>query len=339
MPVAVVWSMLALEILVLIAAVVWTKFTYALHSHLVRINHGSQIVPSPFGQIEFARVGNGEPLLVIHGAGGGFDQVLCAATRLIAAGYQIIAPSRFGYLRSNNPIDPSPENQAAAYVSLLDALGIESVPVIGISAGALSALCFALYYPKRCRSLTVIVPAVTSVGNALPTQGRLPEQGWLSRALTHFLLRSDFLFWLGINVARKRIIRSVLATDPALVAEADAEEQERAYRILDNILPLSRRSQGLLNDALYTSTPQSIALDQIHVPALVISLEDDYYHTISAARFIAAKIPSARLVTYTVGGHVWIGHDAELFGTVTAFLTENKRSLPWSGPNKVRRTA
>jgi predicted alpha/beta hydrolase family esterase len=55
----------------------------------------------------------------------------------------------------------------------------------------------------------------------------------------------------------------------------------------------------------------------------VISLEDDLYRTIEPARFIATKIPGARLVTYASGGHIWIGHDAEMFAEVDAFLKQH----------------
>jgi dienelactone hydrolase len=40
---------------------------------------------------------------MIHGTGGGFDQGLLFARRLVDAGYRVIAPSRFGYLRSDFP--------------------------------------------------------------------------------------------------------------------------------------------------------------------------------------------------------------------------------------------
>jgi pimeloyl-ACP methyl ester carboxylesterase len=335
---AVLWPAIALGLVGLTVAV-WVKFDNARRLQLARISRGSQVMPSPFGQIEFATAGEGGPVLVIHGAGGGFDQVVSAANQLIAAGFQVIAPSRFGYLRSSSPTDPSPQNQAAAYATLLDALKIQNIPVIGISAGALSALHFALRYPERCRSLTVIVPAVSAAGDALRPQGKLPEQGWLSKAIINFTVRSDFLFWLGIVLAPNRMIRSVLATAPRLMAQAGATEQERVHRILCNILPLSKRAQGLLNDARYTSEPQSIALDQISVPTLVISLEDDFYRTIAPARFIAARIPGARLITYASGGHIWLGHDAELFSEVIAFLGKNRGALPGLEPSTVRREA
>ncbi len=39
-------------------------------------------------------------------------------------------------------------------------------------------------------------------------------------------------------------------------------------------------------------------------------------------RRYTAEIPHARLVTYRTGGHAWVGHDAELFAEVSAFLKE-----------------
>jgi hypothetical protein len=54
------------------------------------------------------------------------------------------------------------------------------------------------------------------------------------------------------------------------------------------------------------------------------SLEDDFYRTFAAARFIASKIPGARLLTYATGGHIWVGHDEELFAEVDAFIRKNQ---------------
>jgi 2-hydroxy-6-oxonona-2,4-dienedioate hydrolase len=54
------------------------------------------------------------------------------------------------------PRTPSSENQADAFVDLLDQLGIVRVPAIGGSAGALSAMQFAIRHPDRCSALVVI---------------------------------------------------------------------------------------------------------------------------------------------------------------------------------------
>ena len=72
-------------------------------------------------------------------------------------------------------------------------------------------------------------------------------------AATAFLfdtaLRSDFLLWAAIPLARKTLTRAILATPPQVVREASVEEQTRANETLRHILPVSARRKGLLNDA------------------------------------------------------------------------------------------
>ncbi len=311
-------------VLVLVAAFgVWLQYSAALRIERGRVSHGSQVISSPFGPMEFATLGEGAPILVSHGAGGGFDQVIEGASGVIGAGYRMIAPSRFGYLRSASPADPSPENQADAYVALLDALHIAKAAVVGISAGSPSALLFAARHPERCRALILMVPAVSVAGAETSPQGPLAARGMLSKALIEYTVRSDFLYWLGITVIPGQMIRAILATDPALVKAAGPAEQERIIGLLRHVLPLSERAQGLLNDARYTTEPLTVDLGQIKVPTLVVSLEDDFYNTIRPARMLATKIPGARLLSYTSGGHLWAGHEGEMLRSINAFLRQH----------------
>jgi 2-hydroxy-6-oxonona-2,4-dienedioate hydrolase len=303
------------------AILVWSRYASDLAAQRARVGRGSQVWTSPrFGPIEFASVGRGPAVLVSHGAGGGFDQVAAAAARLADAEYHVISPSRFGYLRSSSPDDPSPANQAEAYVELLDQQRIPRAAVVGISAGALSALQFVVRHPDRCRSLILIVPAAAAATGA---QGTLPAQSPITLAIARRVIRSDFLYWVGIEIAPGAMTRSILATDPALVAAASASERQRAREVMWNVLPVSARAQGLLNDARFVTTPDPVPFEQIAAPTLVISLEDDFYKTIEPARAIAAAIPGAHLVTYPSGGHVWVGRDDQIFAEIEAFLAAN----------------
>src|SRR4051812_19355901 len=86
--------------------------TYALYRRDIapayaRISTGSQIAPSRCGPIEHAVKGEGPPVLVVHGAGGGFDQGLELGDSIARAGFRVIAMSRFGYLRTPLPTDAS----------------------------------------------------------------------------------------------------------------------------------------------------------------------------------------------------------------------------------------
>src|SRR5688572_28605556 len=68
-------------------------------------------VDTPFGRVEYARSGQGPPVLVVHGVLGGCDFGVGVGRVNVPAGYQIISPSRFGFLGSPLPADPSPAAQ------------------------------------------------------------------------------------------------------------------------------------------------------------------------------------------------------------------------------------
>lgn len=280
-----------------------------------RITSGSRIVSTVAGLIEVGESDGDRPVLMIHGTGGGFDQGLHFAQRLSAVGWRIIAPSRFGYLRTPMPADASSEAQADALAALLDALGIERLPVLGGSAGALSALAFSLRHPQRCSALVPIVPA-----SYVPGRPATPAAVPWATALTEAMLRSDFLFWCGVRSAPAAMTKALLATDAAVVAAASAAEQARVRQVLWNILPVAERADGILNDARLSSAPAPLPLERITAPTLAVSVEDDRFGTFEAARHIAATVPGARLLSFPTGGHVWAGHDAELFAAVHEFL-------------------
>lgn len=272
----------------------------------------SSTIDTRFGTLEYAERGDGLPLLMSHGTGGGFDQGLLFAGPLLTKGYRIISPSRFGYLRSSFPSDPSSANQADAFVQLLDHLAIEKVAIAGGSAGALSAIEFAIRHPDRCSMLLPIVPAAYAPGRDAVSADNPPAG--LDLAMT--LLRSDFLFWSALTLLPDAMTGTLLATNPALLKTVDATEQARAREILWAILPVSARADGLLNDARLAGHPAPQALEKVSAPTFVFSVEDDRFGTAKAARHIAANVAGARLTIYPTGGHIWLGHNTEMFNQI-----------------------
>ncbi len=295
------------------------SFRRTLAAAEARISQGSSTIETGFGTMEWGEAGSGTPILMIHGTGGGYDQGLAFCRRLSADGFRVIAPSRFGYLRSGYPDDPSSAQQADAFVDLLDHLGIDKLPVAGGSAGALSAIEFAIRHPDRCSALIAIVPA-----SYAPERPSFQPMSWWQEKAMRAMLESDLLFWAALGMARDTMIGTILATDPALVSAASAAEQARVGEILSGILPVSRRSRGLMNDARLASDPARSELGRIRARTLAISVEDDRFGTADAARHIAREVPGTRLVVYPTGGHVWVGHDEELFAEIAGFV----RGLP-----------
>lgn len=295
--------------------VVWRAFDADIEQARARTRGRSQVIETRFGAMEYAEAGAGPPLLMVHGTGGGFDQGLDFAAPLSTA-WRVIAPSRFGYLRSAFPSDPSSESQADAFVDLLDHLDVARAPIIGGSAGALSALQFAIRHPGRCSALVAMVPAAYA-----PGRPPVEPPNALSRAIIEHALKSDFLFWSGMKLNEDAMIAALLATDPALVKAAAPDERARVRAILRNILPVSGRANGLINDARLAYNPAPMPLEAIRAPTLALSLEDDRFQTLDAARHIAARAPGAKLVSYPSGGHVWVGRNGEVFADVERFLS------------------
>lgn len=304
-----------------LSLLVFIGYRSDLRQATARIATGSELVDTPCGPIEYAVAGKGAPVLVVHGAGGGFDQGAAFGTALQRQGFRVIAMSRFGYLRTPLPDDASAAAQADAHACLLDALRIERADVIGVSAGAPSSLQFALRHPQRTSALVLLVPAIYAPrpGNAPPVKTPSGTEFLFDTAL-----QSDFLMWAASKLARPTMFRAILATPADVVDGASADEQARAAQMLELILPVSPRRLGLLNDAKVTSAVPRYALERITAPTLAISAEDDLFGTYDGARYSAEHIPGARFIGYRSGGHLWIGHHQEVVAEIAGFLRKPK---------------
>jgi pimeloyl-ACP methyl ester carboxylesterase len=310
------WLLVVAAGAMLAGAATYIAFRRDLAAQYERIASGSRLLETGCGPVELAEAGEGPPLLVAHGSGGGFDQAMLAGADFAQRGWHVIAPSRFGYLRTPFPADPSAEAQADQFACLLDALGIGSAAIIGISAGANSAMQFAIRHPQRTSSLVLLVPAAYKPADATP-----PAEGSTlrERALLT-IVGSDFLFWAATHFARDTVVRLVLATPPELLQRAGAEDKQRVDRLLNSILPISARARGLLNDTRIAGHPARYALESIDVPTLIISMRDDLYGTYAAAEYTAQHVRGARFIGFEQGGHVWVGYQARIVEEVAAFL-------------------
>ena len=290
------------------------RFRQAVEAAEQRISGRSQTINTAFGALEYAVAGSGSPLLMIHGTGGGFDQGLSFASGVMRRGHQIVSPSRFGYLRSDFPANPSLANQADAFVALLDHLRINRLPVMGGSAGAMSATAFALRRPDRCTKLILLVPAA-NVSGADPVVMNATQE-----MVVRTLLNSDFIYWSALELAPEKLVGTLLATDPKLLSTVSPLERKRAFDILSNMMPIHARAKGMLNDALQAGHPAKIEFPALKMPMLIISAEDDRFGTAATARKIAEIVPHAELTVLQDGGHIWLGHEEAVVERIQVFL-------------------
>ena len=298
---------------------IWWRFEQDIRSASARSAQGSTLVATRCGPIEVQQAGAGVPLLVVHGSGGGHDQGMAFAGALAQKGIHVIAMSRFGYLRTPMPADASAAAQADAHVCLLDALGIRRAAVMGGSAGAPSALQMAIRHPDRISALILLVPLTYKP----PTQSDSapPMPAWVEATMMR-LIGSDFLFWAALHVARDQVIKVVLATPPQLLATASPQERARVGAMLDNILPVSARAEGLRSDTAVGKHLAPAPLDAIDVPTLIVSARDDRYGTYASAQYTANGIAGAKFIGFDEGGHTWVGHNDEVMAAVVKLLVQ-----------------
>jgi len=305
---------------VLVAALgVRSRFEADLAVATARAAQGSVIVATRCGPIEVQQAGEGAPLLVIHGSGGGHDQGMAWARPLVQQGVRVIAMSRFGYLRTPRPADASPEAQADAHICLLDALGIAKAAVMGVSAGGPSAMQTAIRHPDRVSALVLVVPIAYKPGSVAHSAPPVSDD---KDALLLRLLGSDFLFWAALHVARDPLVRHVLATPPGQVAAASSEERARVNDLAERILPVSRRAAGLRDDTRLGKRLGPYALENLRAPTLVVSARDDGFGTYAAAQYTASRIPGAKFIGFEEGGHLLVGHDAALRAAIVKLLSD-----------------
>ena len=286
--------------LIMVVVLVSAAYLADMNRAFARVRGESTVIPSPYGDIEYTEGGAGPPVLVVHGSGGGYDQgelmvdVLLAEPRSTAR-FHWIAPSRFGYLRSTFKKGATFDDQAHAYAALLDHLGVQRVAVVALSHGGPSALLFALLYPERVSSLTLVSAGVTAIST-----GDQAEANQKGSALTT-IYKYDWLYWSVSELFKKQFMGLMGATD-AVITELTSGQREMVERIIEEMNPVSLRTAGVTFDNRATLPGDRIA--GIQAPTLILHATDDTLQLYDNAEFAAATIPGAKLVRFERGGHL-----------------------------------
>ncbi|MCC5890785.1 MAG: alpha/beta hydrolase [Alkalibacterium sp.] len=301
---------LILLVCVLLLAVfsfLYIQFRGEISTARQRVLEDSEIFTTALGDIEYAVEGEGPAALLIHGAGGGYDQGMLIGKKALGDGFQYISVSRFGYLRSPFIEESTVENQAALYAALLDHLGVEEVVVLGASAGGPSALQFAHDYPERTNVLVLLSAVSKYMGEEIP----------LSTRVINTIQRSDFSYWLVLRTLRPQL-SEMIGIPQNLYDNLNAEDKQYADDMLDFMNPMSPRYPGNIHEAKIIPLSGE-AMGNISVPTIIIHARDDALVTIDHAEYVHENIPDSELVTFDTGGHALIAE--------TEVITEHIREL------------
>jgi len=172
-------------------------------------------------------------------------------------------------------------------IGLLDALGLDSVHLVGASMGGMIAQLVAIQAPERVRSLTSIMSTTGAAGVGAPADVALPvllapaatdREGAIQRVLDTYRVIGSPGFEFDEPALRERAgLAFDRAHDPAGVARQLA--------------------------AILTTHDRTPDLAEVAVPTLVIHGSQDTLVDVSGGRATAAAIPGAELLVVDGMGH------------------------------------
>jgi pimeloyl-ACP methyl ester carboxylesterase len=257
--------------------------------------YGAKTAELSYGDMTYVDEGDGEVILTVHGIFGGYDQAYDTC-RDISTDYRILAPSRFGYLGSDVKGDGTPAEQAAAYVELLDELGIDKVYLLGTSAGGTIAIRFALDYPERTKGLILFC-------SAMPYAEK-PDD-YVEYAGPPAFLVNDF---------------AMFAISP-LFGPIMGMESSSIY----SMLPVSERKDGVALDAAVNNPDMARNFDDydiesLQVPTLILHAKDDKLADYAQTEKAVPRFPDCTFIPFETGGHLMVGHSEEINAAVAEFV-------------------
>ncbi len=304
------YTLICFVALILITLIiVFPSYQKQMNEAKERIKSESRLLETPFGAMEYAISGQGKPVLLIHGAGGGFDQGLWLGRICLEGGYQFIAPSKFGYLSSHAPEEFSAKLQAEQYRILLDYLGIEKVSIIGVSAGGPSSMQFANDFPERAEKL-VLLSAVS-----MPPHPNDKDPFYVKIIQT--IQKSDFAYWLFTKALKSQIL-SLIGIPSDDYKKFTPEQKALANELLDVMHPMSMRRKGTITDGLIIrdfKIPGNIS-----IPTLIIHSKNDGLVSYSHAEYANQQIEGSTLVLYENGGHGLISELGDARKQISSFM-------------------
>jgi 3-oxoadipate enol-lactonase len=256
--------------------------------------------------------GKGDPLLLIMGLG--YPSIAWYRTRpVLAKEFRTIAFDNRGVGRSEMPPGPYPiPLMASDAVAVLDAAGVESAHVFGISMGGMIAQEFTLQNPNRVRSLIL---GCTAAGG--PTAVRSDPEA------TQMLMARG-------SMTREEAAQAAVPFiyDPGTPQSRIDEDIEKRRPWFPHPDAYNAQLQGILAWEAYSR------LGNISVPTLVIHGESDRLVPPGNGKLIAGKIPGAKLVLIPHASHIFSTDQPEAaHRAILEFLAAT------AGASRVSRTA
>ncbi|GMA24057.1 alpha/beta hydrolase [Luteimicrobium album] len=208
-----------------------------------------------------------------------------------ALGVRVVAHDRPGYGASGARPGRSVADGAADVVTVLDALGIASAGVLGLSAGGMHALAAAALAPERVLAAAVLGCPAPFGAVGLDWFAGMSEA---NRAEFDAALR-------GADALRAHLGTAEL--DPSVFAPEDLAAMHGPFWEWQLAAAGADTTEGVIEDELASLSDWGFRLDSISAPTLLVHGTGDTFVPVSHARWLAAELPASTLRTEP-GGHI-----------------------------------
>jgi pimeloyl-ACP methyl ester carboxylesterase len=217
--------------------------------------------------------GEGEPLVLVHGVGGGAENWDGVVAALPPKRFRVIRLDLSGHGRSGLILSPiTVQDLARDVTDVMDAAGVRSAAIAGFSLGGLIAQCLALESPARVSKL-VLVDAVA---------GRTPEEQARSAARIEVVREKGLVFIAAGN--REFWFSDAFRRDHPDAVEARVQQ----FMACDP-------SSYLHAYAVFAKGDFGVRLREIRQPTLVMTGEFDTAATARMAKRMHDDIAGSRL--------------------------------------------
>jgi pimeloyl-ACP methyl ester carboxylesterase len=245
-------------------------------------------------RVAYLDVGQGQPVILIHGFGGSMWQWEHQQQPL-SAEFRLITPDLIGSGLSGKPeIEYRPEQMLEYFIGFMDALRIRQATLVGNSMGAGVAIGMALTYPDRVSQLVLIdgLPANVRERLTSPSIKRA-----LDTAAPSWL--ASFGNWLFGGVMIESVLKEIVH-DPALLTPAVIERSNR-NRQRPGVIPPLMTVRGTL--PLWESGFAK-RIGEIHHPTLILWGEEDHVFPLPTGEDLQRTIKGSALVRIPNAGHI-----------------------------------
>ena len=257
-------------------------------------------------------MGEGEPLLLIHGYGAGF-WVWEKQVDILSHSYRVYALDLLGHGFSDRPkIDYRPETYIHFFRDFMDGVGIERATLIGNSMGGGIAWAMAALFPERVKRLILI--------NCVPPDVLKQVRNESFRMLAA-VKDIPLLSYFVIASRNKNSIKAILkecVSDIRLITPEIVIRQYQLSRI--------RGTTWVLYSTLKNARDTSKMVDyfsRIHHPALLIWGERDLIFPVSVGENLHRAIQGSKLFVIEKSGHIPMWETPEVVNqAILDFLKE-----------------